>query len=593
METKFIYKNEKTREISFPLGGIGTGCIGLGGNGRLLDWEIFNRPNKGSVNGFSHFAVKAVRGDQLISAKVLNGDLLKDLAGQYSKSKYSGYGYGPSIGTMAGFPHFSQHTFTGEFPIARIDFQDDEFPGNISLLSFNPFIPLDDKASSIPAAFFEIEVKNTNNYPLTYTVELSVTNCFPECGINKYFSEDDFSGIVLGQNRLTSDEIGYGDITIATDYDNISYQEYWHRGGAFEAATVFWENFCDSQKLTNRVFESSGAFDTATLAATFQLESNQVDKVRFVITWNFPNQYNYWNPCKETVHNIEKDVIWKNYYSTIFHSSAETAAYCMKNWNDLFERTLLFKNALFSSTLPTEVIDAVSANLSVLKSPTVMRLEDGSFYGWEGVHEQEGSCEGNCSHVWNYAYALPFLFPNLERSMRDLDFKYNQWDNGRMFFRLQLPLGRKHDFEKNHPDDLHPCVDGQMGAIIKTYRDWKLCGDDEWLKNNWHAVKKALEYAWHEENEYRWDRDKDGIMEGRQHHTLDMQLFSPSSWLQSFYLAGLKAAAEMAEYLEEFKNAGEYRKLYENGKIWCENNLFNGEYFCQKIDLKDKPVIGK
>ena len=29
------YTGEKLTEISFPLGGIGTGCIGLGGDGRL------------------------------------------------------------------------------------------------------------------------------------------------------------------------------------------------------------------------------------------------------------------------------------------------------------------------------------------------------------------------------------------------------------------------------------------------------------------------------------------------------------------------------------------------------------------------------
>ena len=46
-----IYKGRNTKEISFPLGGIGSGCIGLGGDGRLVDWEIFNRPSKGSRNG--------------------------------------------------------------------------------------------------------------------------------------------------------------------------------------------------------------------------------------------------------------------------------------------------------------------------------------------------------------------------------------------------------------------------------------------------------------------------------------------------------------------------------------------------------------
>ena len=54
-----LYKNEYLNEISFPLGGIGTGCIGLAGNGSLIDWEIYNRPNKGSINANSFFAVRA------------------------------------------------------------------------------------------------------------------------------------------------------------------------------------------------------------------------------------------------------------------------------------------------------------------------------------------------------------------------------------------------------------------------------------------------------------------------------------------------------------------------------------------------------
>ena len=61
MEKWLAYEGEKTREIVFPLGGIGTGCVGLAGNGRLLDWEIANRPNKGFVLGHSNLAVKAVR----------------------------------------------------------------------------------------------------------------------------------------------------------------------------------------------------------------------------------------------------------------------------------------------------------------------------------------------------------------------------------------------------------------------------------------------------------------------------------------------------------------------------------------------------
>jgi hypothetical protein len=236
--------------------------------------------------------------------------------------------------------------------------------------------------------------------------------------------------------------------------------------------------------------------------------------------------------------------------------------------------------------MPKEVIDAASSNLSVLKSPTVLRLEDGSFYGWEGVHELEGSCEGTCQHVWNYAYALCFLFPELERSIRDMEFNFSTDENGRMGFRIMLPLGRK-------MTDFRACVDGQMGAVIKCYREWKISGDNKWLEANWENIKKVLEYAWSENNEDCWDLDKDGVLEGRQHHTLDMELFGPSSWLEGMYLAALKAAAEMADFLGDTQKAQEYREIFDKGYRWTKENLFNGKYFIQKVDINDKRITDK
>lgn len=244
----------------------------------------------------------------------------------------------------------------------------------------------------------------------------------------------------------------------------------------------------------------------------------------------------------------------------------------------------MFSDALYSSTLPESVLDAVTANISVLKTPTCLRLSDGSFYAFEGCHCHAGCCEGSCTHVWNYAYALPFLFPALERSMRELDYKYNMNAFGGMTFRLQLPLGRDRG-------NFRPCADGQFGGIIKVYREWKISGDNEWLKAMWPGVKKNLEYAWSDANYDKWDPEKTGVLHGRQHHTLDMELFGPNSWLTGFYLAALKAAAEMGRYLGEGQTADEYMALFNKGKTWVEENLFNGEFFYQKIDLKDEAVL--
>jgi len=167
-----VHKGKKLEQISFPLGGIGTGSIGLAGNGRLIDWEIFNRPNKGSDNSYTHIAVKATKGEEIKDARVLSGDVTTNLSGQYG----SGFGYGLSNRTMAGFPHFSGVSFKGEYPFAKIKFKDENFPGRITLTAFNPLIPLNEDDSSIPAAFFEIGFENTSDSDLCYTAAFSLIN---------------------------------------------------------------------------------------------------------------------------------------------------------------------------------------------------------------------------------------------------------------------------------------------------------------------------------------------------------------------------------------------------------------------------------
>ena len=91
----FVYEGNKTKEISFPLGGIGTGCIGLSGNGQLVDWEIFNKPDKGSFHGFSHFAVRAERNGRVLDARVLHGDLLPPYSGSMNPTAINCFGFGP------------------------------------------------------------------------------------------------------------------------------------------------------------------------------------------------------------------------------------------------------------------------------------------------------------------------------------------------------------------------------------------------------------------------------------------------------------------------------------------------------------------
>ena len=595
----FTYRGAQLNEISFPLGGIGSGSIGLAGNGRLIDWEIFNRPNKGSVNGFSHFAVKAERGGEVVDARVLHGDLTGPLSGSLRSTWLHSFGFGPTRASLGGLPHFAEVEFEGTFPVATLSFADDKFPGAVSLRACNPFIPGNSDDSSIPAACFTIRIANTSDDDLDYTVALAVTNpAGPGKSVNRAGRDGAVQLLTLGSSGIAADHPRYGDLTAATDCADVSLQEYWFRGMWFDDLTIYWHDFTTPGGFANRSYpeptaSGGGGFgrdDTGVLAARIGVAAGQTRSVRFVLAWSFPNCVNYWHPVgggqeqrDQPPPELEAGE-WRNYYATRFADSAASAGYCLREWQRLHGETLAFRDALYASSVPPAVLDAAAATLSVLNSPTVLRLEDGTFYGFEGLRVDQGCCEGSCTHVWNYAYALPFLFPDLERSMRDADFRYNAAPDGGMTFRLQLPLGRERL-------GFRACADGQFGGVIKTYREWKISGDSEWLRGHWQTIKNNIAFAWADSNPDRWDANRDGVLEGRQHHTLDMELFGPNSWLNGFYLAALAAGAEMADHFGETDTAADYRALFARGKAWTDRHLFNGEYYQQNIDLTDRSIL--
>ena len=108
-----------------------------------------------------------------------------------------------------------------------------------------------------------------------------------------------------------------------------------------------------------------------------------------------------------------------------------------------------------------------------------------------------GCCFGSCAFGTEQATA--FLFGDLALKMREVEFGQATDDNGLMSFRVSLPIERARDFGK-------AAADGQMGCIMKMYRDWQLSGDTETLKQLWPKVKKALEFCWIPGG---WDADRD------------------------------------------------------------------------------------
>jgi uncharacterized protein (DUF608 family) len=263
---------------------------------------------------------------------------------------------------------------------------------------------------------------------------------------------------------------------------------------------------------------------------------------------------------------------YKPWYSSKFSDINEVIAYWSSNYDSLRNKTSLFSKAFYSSTLPPEVIEAIAANLTIIKSPTVLRQYDGRLWSWEGCGDEGGCCHGSCTHVWNYAQAIPHLFPQLERTLRNTEFCENQNKEGHQGFRANMPISPlKHDF--------HAAADGQLGGIMKVYRDWRISGDNNWLQKIFPMVLKSMDYCIS-----TWDPKEKGVVEEPHHNTYDIEFWGPDGMCTSFYLGALTATIEMGKHLG--KDVTRYSGLLSKGKRFMELNLYNGEYFYQKVEFK-------
>ncbi len=160
-------------------------------------------------------------------------------------------------------------------------------------------------------------------------------------------------------------------------------------------------------------------------------------------------------------------------------------------------------------------------------------------------------------------------------TMREVELAYATDDDGMMSFRVGPATERAKRFGK-------AAADGQMGCIMKMYRDWQLSGDDRQLKRLWPKLKKAVEFCWIPGG---WDADRDGVMEGCQHNTMDVEYYGPNPQMGFWYLGALRAAEAMAEHLGDQAFANKCRQLYDNGSEWIDQHLFNGEYYEHQIRL--------
>ncbi|MBL8162797.1 MAG: hypothetical protein JNJ61_12490, partial [Anaerolineae bacterium] len=577
-KTKVRSFDEKAAALAFPLGGVGTGTVSLGARGDLRDWEIFNRPAKGVTLNNTYFALRVKPEGGKPVAKVLQAALQPPLD--------HSHGFDPQTG--AGLPRFTSTTFYGEYPFARIDFHDDALPVRVSLEAFTPLIPLDPEKSGIPCAIFTYSVTNTGAVPLDVTIAGSLFNPVghesfdptnqnrrQQLGktINRRRDDQGVHGVFMTAEGIAPDALEYGSLALATDAENTTIKPAFLRAGWWDWLREYWTDLLEDGRLNDLGYDTPADYpDSGAVGAYATLAPGASTSMRFVLAWHFPNRNNSWDLGNAT--RI------RNHYATIFTDAWAAAAYTLREQALLEAETRKFHAALFDSTLPAEVIDALSANIVPMRSNTSFWLEDGRFMAWEGCFDNAGCCHGTCTHVWSYAYTAAYLFPSLEREMRRIELNVETETDGYMAFRTERTFNPDKVWMMS--GERRAAVDGQMGTILRTYREWQLSGDIDWLRSVWQNAKLALNFAG-----IQWDTDHDTLLDGKQHNTYDINFYGVNPLCNIYYLAALRAGAALARVMGETDFADKCDAVFATSSRLTDEQLWNGEYYIQRLEDVD------
>ena len=553
-----IYRGEELKTIGMPVGGIAAGQLYVRGDGSLACWWIANNAYNTGYGIDSLLNFETAQGPWKVCYQTFEPF-------SYFKQGFNvevKYG-NKSIKKQLSKTDFDNIGFIGEYPIARVLYENKKkkLPVAIEMEAFSPFIPLKARESANPATVLKFKLSNTSKQ----TVEVNLTGYIQNMVMadlkhkvkgqirNKNVSAEGknslYMDFVPNDNKL-KDHPYYGNMSLTILNGNEVVK-------TDEQATI----------LSPVTVKELGEELVGSVTSVLELKPGEDKELVFLLTWYFPNrpkEYGDGGNWNQAI--LTKGPIRGNMYANWYNSSLDVADYISENYELLMTETYKFHDSWYNQmNLPYWLKQRIMMPVSTLATETCQWWADNKFWAWEGV----GSCVGVCTHVYNYEQAIARLFPSLQRNIREkIDFGTSYGDDGSIAAR----------------NGAHGVwLDGHIGAILKSYREYLLSKDKLFLLRNWAKIKKAMDYV------IELDGDSNGILEGKQSNTYDISFMGPNTYVGGLYLAALRAASKMAMEMGEDDYASLCDNLFKSGSTLSAERLWNGHYFIQDVDLKKYP----
>jgi len=563
---KIVYRKSKNelRYIGMPVGGLHTGTVYMGGDGRLWLWQIFNTAYDGECEGIEPKNVLWNNGKELITVRPRDGsayiepaiaDNLRTIEQGFAVSTLVN---GKEVIKELRENHWDEIVFEATYPTCRVTYSSADFPLDVVLIAYSPFIPLDQDNSSLPLTTIHIELQNKDSEAIDVTVTGWMEN-----GVHKGRKEFD----AVKKHSQVAEYAGNQIIFYCCDQVPDQAMQ------AGDYGTMAFACMDSQAQPTTRLQEwpvkplaikidrSDSVIDFSNMqvgAFTVQrtIKPKEVSQISYAISWHFNNPH-------PKLRQHLKDAQSGYWYGAKFSDAAAVINYYLINREKLDKETMLWQETWNDTTLPSWFMDRTFVNIGTLATANTMRFASGRFWAWEGV----GACAGTCTHVWQYGQSMGRIFPDLERNLRevtDLGIGF-QPDTGAIIFRAE--------YEKR------PAIDGQAGVILRFYRDHQMSSDHAFLERNWPKLKKAIQFVLDQ------DKNNDGMTDTPMENTLDAVWEGEIAWIVGLCLAATQAAALMAAEVGDKKFQQLCLDYVRKGSENMDTKLFNGEYYIHRPDM--------
>ncbi len=322
---------------------------------------------------------------------------------------------------------------------------------------------------------------------------------------------------------------------------------------------ALWKDFSKDGRLERRTAHGLGKPLGGAVCVPLRLGPGEEGEAAFLWTWHFPNHY---DRMKTNIGHM---------YCNWFRDALDVAKYVAKGLRDLERRTREFHDALYNSTLPYWLADAISAQMSTLTKSTWWD-RSGNFGVWEGMNCCCGLSTTDVGHYGSWMVLL--LFPELEKNQLLRLGKFQAKDGW-------IPHLFPGTFSRI---DGYWRVDMNEQWVLMALRDYLWTGDREFFERAWPTFKRAVEWG------FTKDEDGDGIVnihgsaltyDGWPHE-------GTSVYIASLWLSALKAAERAATEMGDKEFARRCREAFRKAQKSTVDELWDSKwgYFILWHDIR-------